>query len=349
MTVKITKPALNLREELASLRNQGGAYEEFKFYLDNLVTNGTFDSDTSGWTPRSGATLSVDSNRMKVHGVSTGYPYAYTSITTVIGKTYTVSCDIDMGNASTFEIQLGATGAGTDVARSGNFSTTGIKHYTFKATTTTTYVTVKSNDNGTGFYFFADDIKVYETAPNLVTTLANGGTYTYDTLTIAGVSITSAITDGSDFAGVVSNGISCDAGDTYSVNLDISLNSGSAPEVMLVSNTSGGGTLRSNVVELTNGHNSFTLTTTSSGTGYLQIRNTNGESSDFSISNLHLSEGIHALIHSTPYGYEVKDVYIDGELAREGEAYDYTVHDGYIKPTIEPTATTETCVIGVRK
>ena len=49
MTVYIEKPAVNLREELASLRNQGG-YQEQQFYFDGLVTNGTFDADLSGWT-----------------------------------------------------------------------------------------------------------------------------------------------------------------------------------------------------------------------------------------------------------------------------------------------------------
>ena len=49
MTVYIEKPAVNLREELASLRNQGG-YQEQQFYFDGLVTNGTFDTDTTGWT-----------------------------------------------------------------------------------------------------------------------------------------------------------------------------------------------------------------------------------------------------------------------------------------------------------
>jgi len=49
MTVYTEKPAVNLREELASLRNQGG-YQEQQFYFDGLVTNGTFDTDLSGWT-----------------------------------------------------------------------------------------------------------------------------------------------------------------------------------------------------------------------------------------------------------------------------------------------------------
>lgn len=56
MTVSISKPSLNLREELASLRNQGG-YEERQFWMDGLVTNGTFDADTN-WTKGTGWTIS---------------------------------------------------------------------------------------------------------------------------------------------------------------------------------------------------------------------------------------------------------------------------------------------------
>ena len=59
------------------------------------------------------------------------------------------------------------------------------------------------------------------------------------------------------------------------------------------------------------------------------------------------------IIQYLPYGYEVQDVYIDGSLAREGSAYDYTVEtdgiDKWLKLTVEPTASTETIVIGVRK
>jgi len=55
MTVLITKPAINLRETLASLRDQGG-YQEEVFRFDNLVTNGDFASDT-GWTKGTGWTI----------------------------------------------------------------------------------------------------------------------------------------------------------------------------------------------------------------------------------------------------------------------------------------------------
>jgi len=65
-----------------------------------------------------------------------------------------------MGNSATFEIQLGTSAGSTDVARSGGFSTAGIHNHTFTATTSATWVTVKSNDGGTGVYFFADNISV---------------------------------------------------------------------------------------------------------------------------------------------------------------------------------------------
>jgi hypothetical protein len=56
MTVYIEKPALSLRSELASLRNQGG-YQEQQFYFDGLVTNGGFDADTN-WTKNTGGVAS---------------------------------------------------------------------------------------------------------------------------------------------------------------------------------------------------------------------------------------------------------------------------------------------------
>ena len=59
------------------------------------------------------------------------------------------------------------------------------------------------------------------------------------------------------------------------------------------------------------------------------------------------------IIQSIPYGYSVKDVYIDGKLAVEGVYEDYQVKTSgtsqWLVQTIDPTASTETCVIGVRK
>ncbi len=53
MTVRIAKPAINLREELVRLRTLP-TYREEEFYFDSLVENGTFDSDTI-WTLTGGS------------------------------------------------------------------------------------------------------------------------------------------------------------------------------------------------------------------------------------------------------------------------------------------------------
>ena len=57
MPVLYEKPALNLRSELASLKNQGG-YSEQQFWFENLVTNGTFAADTN-WTKGTGWTIAA--------------------------------------------------------------------------------------------------------------------------------------------------------------------------------------------------------------------------------------------------------------------------------------------------
>lgn len=77
MTAYIEKPAVNLREELASLRNQGG-YEEQQFYFDGLVTNGTFDADTdwtkgTGWTI-SGGVASCNGSSTDLQSIETVFP-----------------------------------------------------------------------------------------------------------------------------------------------------------------------------------------------------------------------------------------------------------------------------------
>jgi hypothetical protein len=61
-----------------------------------LVTNGTFDSDTSGWTAAGGATLSHEAtspaNSLKIVGDgSTSFPRAYQSFSVTNGKTYTIT------------------------------------------------------------------------------------------------------------------------------------------------------------------------------------------------------------------------------------------------------------------
>ncbi|MDB4462016.1 hypothetical protein N9033_00515 [bacterium] len=56
--------------------------------------------------------------------------------------------------------------------------------------------------------------------------------------------------------------------------------------------------------------------------------------------------------YTLPYGYTVQDVYIDGELAREGASHDYQVQtDGtsiWVLVSVAPSGSTVNAIIGVR-
>lgn len=68
-----------------------------------LVTNGDFSSGTTtGWTPQSGATLSIVSGAMRVldDGVDAAAARAYQVITTVVGRTYKLSGAVIAGSTT---------------------------------------------------------------------------------------------------------------------------------------------------------------------------------------------------------------------------------------------------------
>jgi len=161
MGVVISKPPINLREQLTELKATQG-YEERQFHFDNLVTNGTFDTDTSGWTAGANTTISVVSNRLRVTNVGTNYGYAYQAFPTVVGKTYTVSVEITY-NAGRARVLI-STSSNPTVGGNIDVSASGTGTYTFVASTTTTYINV-GNRNDSDVYNDFDNISVYEVDP----------------------------------------------------------------------------------------------------------------------------------------------------------------------------------------
>ena len=106
-----------------------------------LVTNGTFATDLSGWTDR--GTLSTwVSGTMQVSGNGASYGSVYTPITTVVGRSYVMSVNVlSVNRADTLYL-----GAGSTTAFSGNrlAAASGVATYTFTATSTTTYIKVET-------------------------------------------------------------------------------------------------------------------------------------------------------------------------------------------------------------
>ena len=128
----------------------------------NLITNGTFDSNTNGWTA-SNATLSVSSGKMRILTSSQGY--AYTSVTTVPYQAYVLTFDIPTdGNASAW-IQVGSSGhgnSGTDLLNANPVSESSYAYraagFNFVATTTTTYITFKVSTAGSSKDIYIDNV-----------------------------------------------------------------------------------------------------------------------------------------------------------------------------------------------
>jgi len=166
MTVYIEKPAVNLREELASLRNQGG-YQEQQFYFDGLVENGGFDAGTSGWTAFSAATsISAAGGVLVQELVSGAASTAYTSFSTEVGKTYSVQVEVTAltGGATNPKFYIGPSlGSGTLLQVSG--TTVETLSGTFVATTTTTYLHTEGRGSLASTVSF-DNVSVFEVDAN---------------------------------------------------------------------------------------------------------------------------------------------------------------------------------------
>ena len=121
-----------------------------------LVTNGTFASNITGWTDNSGSgsSISHDSTgggRLSFSG-SAAYALANQSITTVADKWYILSYDVKVSGHSSNNAEFWVgTGSGSgnsahdllnQSAEDGG--STGIKHHLFRASGTTTYFTIKT-------------------------------------------------------------------------------------------------------------------------------------------------------------------------------------------------------------
>ena len=125
-----------------------------------LVTNGTFDTDTSGWTAEN-STLSLDSGYLKITSTGGNRPQANQNITTVAGKKYVITATARRGTCvDPVEIEI----AGISSALTGSTSNTTdtIVYSTFVATGTTHSIQVKIDDGAStsGETAYFDNVSV---------------------------------------------------------------------------------------------------------------------------------------------------------------------------------------------
>lgn len=153
MTVTISKPAVNIREQLTELKAQQG-YEERQFHFDGLVTNGTFDTDTD-WTKGTGWTINTTTG-VASHA-ATGAGYLDQTLSTITGQTYVLTYDVTYTSGpGSFQPLIGGT-AGTAIASTGTYSET------FVATGVSTLFRMYAGASVVGSI---DNVSVYEVDPN---------------------------------------------------------------------------------------------------------------------------------------------------------------------------------------
>jgi len=133
---------------------------------DNLeeVTNGTFNTDVSGWTAFSDAIVTWDTGRMKIYADGDTWGVSYQYVTTVIGKTYFCSLDAIEGDSTAYLYKASSASiADGDLYDSGETIDFGTKSFSFIATSTSTSIAIMTKEINT--YTLFDNISLKEILP----------------------------------------------------------------------------------------------------------------------------------------------------------------------------------------
>ena len=128
----------------------------------NLLSNGHF-VNTSGWTGQN-ATLSTSGGKLRI--LTSGQGYAYATATTVPGKQYVLSLNLETdGNASMW-MQIGSSGhgnSGTDLCNLNPLGEGVRWGASVMAKSTTTYISLKVSTSGSSKDIYVSDV-VFEEA-----------------------------------------------------------------------------------------------------------------------------------------------------------------------------------------
>ena len=125
----------------------------------NLITNGTFDSNTTGWSAGNGATLTATGGKLKIESTQNN-SYAYQTVTTVAYRAYVLTLDFPTdGNASLW-VRIGTGGAASVDLINANAIAEGSQHlgYNFVATSTSTTISLMISQSGSGKTVYVDNV-----------------------------------------------------------------------------------------------------------------------------------------------------------------------------------------------
>ena len=160
-----TKNLNSATDLITFTRASGGTALRKISYGSELVTNGTFDTDLSGWTANSFATLSLSSGSIRVENNSNNLGLAIQEIDLEAGKTYHFSTNLIAINDLLAQFTVNtSTNYSTNVAGLTNSSTTGTKTFNYTPSSSGTYYIILAHRGGNilGKYVEFDNVSVKE-------------------------------------------------------------------------------------------------------------------------------------------------------------------------------------------
>jgi hypothetical protein len=122
-----------------------------------LVSNGTFSANTTGWTVVGGGSATVSSGQAQLTNNGTSNASLDQTVTTVVGKTYEVRANITPQGGGPMP-RLYAAGKYAQVASNSNSSQ--LVSFVYTATSTSTTISVNANTNVNNAVTLADNISV---------------------------------------------------------------------------------------------------------------------------------------------------------------------------------------------
>ena len=135
-----------------------GALDE----TNNLITNGSFDSNTSGWSVIGGASATVNSGQGQLTNNGTTNSSLDQTITTVVGRSYLVTALITPQGGGPYP-RLYAAGSYGQVATNANVQQ--LVSVVRTATSTSTTISINANTNVNNAVTLFDDVKVFDITP----------------------------------------------------------------------------------------------------------------------------------------------------------------------------------------
>jgi len=162
-----------------TMKMSQGLTDMLSGHKPNLLTNGEFTTDITGWTATSSTLASVSEgqadNCLEITNSSTVNGKAYQNFSTIIDQYYEVSVYIKKGTAATAAFYIGTTDSESSIYTSGNLSPATWTNYTtiFKATSYTHRITLVNTTTTSSDTNLFDTVSVKQVSGSLADIFAH--------------------------------------------------------------------------------------------------------------------------------------------------------------------------------